>query len=787
MTEKERFVGHYEFGPFRVAPDKRLLWRGEEQIPLMPKVFDTLLVLLESGGRVLGRDELMDSLWPDTAVEENNLTHNISALRKALGEGLHERRYILTVPGRGYRFVAEVRKVAEGNEETGGTPQVTTPALNEVRPPDAKGSQTAGSPLTSAASWREQVGRRPRVVLLIPAGLLVAAAVGMLYVGLRHVWTVEPAQPHWALSQVTFDPSLASEPSWSPDGRFLAYSSDRGGNFDIWVKPVGEGESVQVTKSEAHDWQPDWSPDGTRLVFRSERGGGGLFVIPALGGGERKVSAFGYRPRWSPDGSQILFYSAFFSQVSNLPKFYLVGLDGKPPREVLSEVLAGMEGQRAQLRAAWHPDGQRVSFCEQRRQMDWGFWTVPVAGGQGVKSEFAPDVERRIKEAALEFHNFQWAASGRALFLEGNSQGVRNLWRVEVDPHTLRWMAGPERLTTGAGPDTDIAPAPDGRKLAFTTRIERTRIWSLPFDAAAGKVAGTGQPMTAAGVDVLQFDLSRDGQQLAFLVNRAGKQELRKKSLADGSEMMLVAADGRFRYALRWMPDGTRLTYVRRRFTNAERTQWEPAMVWLPANGGDEQILAGKGAPYDWSADGKWMLNGIYESASKRIWFGLAPISAAPRAETETRLLASDPGRNLFHARFSPNERWIVFLAVSATDAKVSTLYVIPAAGGVWTRVTEGQSWDDKPQWSPDGRTIYFISNRGGYYNTWGIRFDPVNGKPVGEAFRVTAWEGPGQMISPQIGEITMALTTNRLFVPITEASGNVWVLENVHRRGSKD
>jgi len=90
----------------------------------------------------------------------------------------------------------------------------------------------------------------------------------------------------------------------------IAYSSDRGGNFDIWVQPVGEGNAVRVTASPAHDWQPDWAPAGNRLVFRSERDGGGLFVAPVLGGNERKVSSFGYRPRWSPDGTQILFYSS---------------------------------------------------------------------------------------------------------------------------------------------------------------------------------------------------------------------------------------------------------------------------------------------------------------------------------------------------------------------------------------------------------------------------------------------------------------------------------------------
>ena len=76
-----------------------------------------------------------------------------------------------------------------------------------------------------------------------------------------------------------------------------------------------------------------------------------------------------------------------------------------------------------------------------------------------------------------------------------------------------------------------------------------------------------------------------------------------------------------------------------------------------------------------------------------------------------------------------------------------STLYVMPAAGGPWTRITDGKHWDDKPRWSPDGKTIYFVSGRSGFFNVWGIRFDSTKGKPVGEAFRVTAFENPGLMI----------------------------------------
>lgn len=100
----------YEFGDFRLDASKRLLLRGGEPVPLTPKVFDTLLYLVEHRGTVLSKDELMAAIWPDTVVEENNLGQNISKLRGVLGESRGENRYIVTVPGRGYRFVADVKR-----------------------------------------------------------------------------------------------------------------------------------------------------------------------------------------------------------------------------------------------------------------------------------------------------------------------------------------------------------------------------------------------------------------------------------------------------------------------------------------------------------------------------------------------------------------------------------------------------------------------------------------------------------------------------------------------------
>lgn len=99
----------YEFGDFRLDPAKRLLWRADAEVPLTPRVFQTLLYLVEHHDTVLDKERLMEAVWPDSIVEENNLTQNISTLRRVFGETPGSRQYIATVPGRGYRFVARIK------------------------------------------------------------------------------------------------------------------------------------------------------------------------------------------------------------------------------------------------------------------------------------------------------------------------------------------------------------------------------------------------------------------------------------------------------------------------------------------------------------------------------------------------------------------------------------------------------------------------------------------------------------------------------------------------------
>src|SRR5271163_4680276 len=148
----------YEFGPFRVDPDKRLLLRENQPVPLQPKAFETLLVLVRNSENVVLKDDLMNSVWPGTFVEESNLAQNIFVLRKALGGASGENRYILTVPGRGYRFTEKVRSVPQQEDLVVQSHSITHVVIDEQSSPDNK-------------TWRWVAIAGVAIVALLAAGL----------------------------------------------------------------------------------------------------------------------------------------------------------------------------------------------------------------------------------------------------------------------------------------------------------------------------------------------------------------------------------------------------------------------------------------------------------------------------------------------------------------------------------------------------------------------------------------------------------------------------------------
>ena len=157
----------YEFGRFRLKVAERVLLREGELVPLTPKVFDILITLVEHGGQVVSKDDLMKRVWPNTFVEEGNLTQNISLLRKALGETPGGAQFIETVPRRGYRFVAETIE-SSGN----GNSELAVPAPNEVSP-----APPVSIPNTSGQS----AGFKRTPIFALVAGLVVVSIIGVVY------------------------------------------------------------------------------------------------------------------------------------------------------------------------------------------------------------------------------------------------------------------------------------------------------------------------------------------------------------------------------------------------------------------------------------------------------------------------------------------------------------------------------------------------------------------------------------------------------------------------------
>lgn len=760
------------FDSFVVDRVRGLLWQGDQLLPLPRKSFEVLAVLVDRADDVVEKKEIFESAWPDTVVEDNTLARHIATLRRVLHEKPDQHAYITTISGHGYRFVAPLTFFEQDPRRSAAPAPIDVPSPSSG--PDVV-------PLDPPSADNPSTSRRGIKWMSAAAAIsLVAGAAAAWF------WTRSPVTDASrssanarSLRQLTFawgGAALESDPALSPAGSAIAYTSHAMGNADVWVQPLQGGEPTRLTKSAAHDWQAQWAPDGTRLVFRSERDGGGLYVINLDGSEEHQLTSFGYEPRWSPDGTEILFLDTSLEGKRHPPQIYVVDTSGGNPELVRPEVVREFES----LDVAWFPTGRRVSLWGRRPDAMWQFVTVELDTDKIVSSVPTVDGDpSNLWDLALS--RFAWAPSARFLFFEGESQGTRNLWRIPVDPDTLAWQGPPERLTTGAGSDRGLALAASGHAIAFTALTQRTVVWSFPFDPVRGQITGRGEPATSGRETEGNPVLSADGTKVVYQLRRGPRQELWQRSLSDGLERLLLA-DASMRSNPHLSRDGSRVAYIR---TNTQHAADVPAraVVVLPTSGGGERVVANVDRSSftvtDWSPDSQWLL-GTCAAPLKAIC--LLPTTESRQGEASIRILASDPSRHLYAPRLSPDQRWISFHSLDEKSPGATRLYVTPLAGGMWIPVTDGRSWDDKARWAPDGKTLYFVSNRSGFLNVWGRHLDPATGRPVGETFRVTSFESPNQMLAPSIRGMEIGISADRLVVPVTEASGHIWLLTDIDR-----
>ena len=767
--------GRYAFGAFIVDPLKRTLSRQDRFVPITPKTFEVLVVLLQRRDRVVSKDELLSLVWPDTAVQENNLVRQISSLRRALGQRADQHDYIVTIPGQGYRFVASVHGVPalDAHADRYADPNGINEHSVDVDEPRPAG-EALEDPLPAAAHADAGASSPTKSVALVVAVAAVSCAVLATAVATTFLRpATSRAEPRRTLQRITYDETaLPRDASWSADGRWIVYTSDAAGNADLWKQRLGDPDPIPLTRSPFNETQPAWSPDGRHIVFRSERDGGGLYIIPAEGGVERIISSFGYEPSWSPDSARIIFKRS--DVLPDLPTIYVVGLDGRPPQPVRPDVL----GKFFSLRAAWHPDGRHVSIWGSMRTGAMTFLTVPLDGGNASAPDMSTQVERELR--SLSPGKFVWSKSGRHIYFEARAGDTRNIWRVTIDPQTGNWTDGPERLTTGTGEETSLALSPDGARLVFSTASGRTRVWAFPFEPGNGRITGQPYPVTQGSTEEVDFDAQADGSKVAFYTVRAGRNELWERSISEGQDRLLLSSpDWQFSKP-RWSPDGAKLAFSR--CTGRDRGL---AVAVLNTDGSGERVLTRSEVvdmqAYDWSKDGQAILGACRFRKSDRYSTCLIPVHNDGDAG-DVRVIASDPLRNLHNQRFSPDQRWVTFLAHDLSYEPTSTVYVVPSTGGSWRAITEGVWFDDKPRWGPDGRVLYFVSNRAGIANVWGRHFDSATGTPVGEPFPVTSFRSAQFQLTPRTVQMDIAITATQLLLPISESRSDIWMLDQVDR-----
>jgi Tol biopolymer transport system component/predicted Ser/Thr protein kinase len=615
--------------------------------------------------------------------------------------------------------------------------------------------------------------RRTRVTLAAATALLVG------FIAFAVWWWVGRSRPATAtvstpvqrnLTRLTFGPGLQTDVTFSPDGRFIAYASDRTGNFDIWVQPVAGGDAVQITRSSADETQPDWSPDGSTLVFRSEREGGGLFAVPALGGIERHLTSFGAVPSWSSDSREITFVAGIGPGDGEWPlRLYVVSGEGGSPRELLREFLTNG-------RWYWigrHPDG-RISALGRHRQLGPALFTMATDGTRLVRSKEPPEFPLRVFASGIFVRRrFQWYPSGTALLLQTESRGVYNLWRVRVDPRTLTWLSA-ERLTTGPGADVAGVLSRDGSRTAFTTESASVRLWAFPLDSRSNRLSA-GEPLTEAEAIVSNSTLSPDGQFVLYNLSRPGmreRSELWLTSVLDNSSELVTtnAIHGC------WSPDSRMLAYVR--FSRSE------TRLAIRELRGKERFVGqpfrAMFVPTDWSADGKLLGSSF---ADGDVVLALWP-TANPRASRPEQVLLARPGMQFWEASFSPNRRWLSFVLQRPNSPGENQIVVAPASDpSRWTQVAANHPWPDKPRWSRDGRTLYFISRwPRSYFNLWAMSFDAERGIVVGQPFALSGFKSPRFMISPDVDQTAMSVSARQAILTMKSVSGNIWMLDNVDK-----
>ncbi len=265
---------------------------------------------------------------------------------------------------------------------------------------------------------------------------------------------------------------------------------------------------------------------------------------------------------------------------------------------------------------------------------------------------------------------------------------------------------------------------------------------------------------------------------------------MRVANLDDQTAETVVLERGTEAWPGAWSPDGR--VFVYNAWDYGQDGRPSTTMRLATRDGGDREIVPWSDkfvfVPMDWTPDGTRILGAYYNPplTTNPVRLALWPVSGNAPA-TPPQVLIQDPNLRIWQSKYSPDGRWITFVAEKVGQPEGLEMLAMPASGAPrqsWVRLAGPLQKVDKPRWAPDGRTIYFVARHASYsgWNVWGVRFDSARGIPGGEPFRVTSFDSATFAIDPRMSVSEIGVSSDRLALPMTSVTGNVWMLDNVDK-----
>ncbi|HEX5886734.1 MAG TPA: winged helix-turn-helix domain-containing protein [Pyrinomonadaceae bacterium] len=694
---------NYQFGPFLLEPHARRLSRDGEPVPLGGPEFQLLLLLVRKHGQVVEKSEIMETVWPDVEVEENNLTVRMSALRRALGETKGNHPYIQTVSRRGYCLIADVKELpSQLTKETVETHGVK-PKLDEAQP----AVQSVDSfPVNVNVPRQKSDLRRFTLYAVLAIGVLTTFL--LLYVVLRPQKARESEAPAQSMEISRFTQSgRVRSAALSPDGQSVAYTDHDGEMSSLWLQRAGTNNPLQLlAPAKLYLQFPSFSRDGNTLYYSKCQPNCELYKMPVLGGVE---TALGIRAdsrlTFSPDGKRMAYLRSEVEPSGLVTaRLFAANADGTW-EEFLHWEAGGSVYQRGA--PAWSPDGKAIAFSiisseTGRRRMK----VIAVALADRKESTLIPASWSNIRDVA-------WLPDGSALIINGresaDAEPGMQVWRVP--------LAGgePRRITNDLNNYFSISLSADGNTLIALQWQTTSGLWIAPTENPSAAT-----PVTAGTLDRNDgyhgVSVAPDGR-LIYVSERSGKNDLwsvnadgtGRKQLTDASHKDLTPVVS---------PDGRYIVFQ----TCRNATNNGAFNIWRVDADGSNPIQ---------------LTRGTYDSEPAISPDGQSVVYVAKEDEPKLRRVPISGGEPVSlteefsqHPTFSPDGKLLVYYRMNRKQRDQRHLVFIPGQGGAPIKTLPApKNFGSVMQWAPAGDSLWYRDNT--LTSIWVLPLDGTPPRPL--------------------------------------------------------